>query len=207
MRLHAILDVAVAVARGWAVADLAAAFLEGGARVIQLRAKQLASSPFLQYCDALVALAASHGAQIIVNDRADLAKMSGAAGVHVGQEDLPPAEARALLGTGAVIGRSTHTAAQIDAAVAEPVDYIAVGPVFGTRTKDTGYSAVGLPLVSEAAARAKGRPIVAIGGITLENAASVIAAGASSVAVITDLVATNDPAARVAAYLTELSRL
>ena len=206
-RLHAILDVDVAAARGWRVADLAAAFLDGGAPVVQLRAKQLASGPFLDCCDQLVTLAGHYRAAVIVNDRADLAGMSGAAGAHVGQEDLPPAAARRLLGPAAIVGLSTHTTAQIDGAAAEPVDYVAVGPVFGTRTKDTGYNAVGLPLVSEAVVRAKGRPIVAIGGITLDNAREVIAAGASGVAVITDLLATNDPAARVAAYLREMSRL
>jgi thiamine-phosphate pyrophosphorylase len=91
--------------------------------------------------------------------------------------------------------------AQIDAAAAEPISYIAVGPVFGTRTKNTGYDAVGLALVAEAALRSRGRPVVAIGGITLARAPEVIAAGASSVAVISDLLTDGDPAERVAAYL------
>jgi thiamine-phosphate pyrophosphorylase len=206
-RLHAILDVDVAAARGWPVVDLARAFLDGGAPVVQLRAKRLASGPFLEYCDHIVTLAAACGATFIVNDRADLAKMSGAAGVHVGQEDLAPAAARALLGPAAVIGYSTHTVAQIEAALAEPVTYIAVGPVFGTRTKDTGYDAVGLELVTEAVRRARGRPVVAIGGITLANAASVIGAGAAGVAVITDLLSGPDPSRRVSAYLQATSQL
>jgi thiamine-phosphate pyrophosphorylase len=132
--------------------------------------------------------------------------MSGAAGVHVGQDDLPPTDARALLGSTAVIGFSTHSARQVAAAVREPVTYIAVGPVFGTTTKDTGYSAVGLDLVAAARAAAGDIPIVAIGGITLQTAPVVIAAGANSVAVIADLLEGGDPSGRVRQYLTELAR-
>lgn len=137
---------------------------------------------------------------MIVNDRADLARLSGAAGVHVGQDDLPPAAARGLLGPGAIIGYSTHSVRQIAQALREPVSYIAIGPVFGTRTKDTGYEAVGLDMVRAARAAAGDMPVVAIGGITLATAASVLAAGATSVAVISDLLAGGDPAARVASY-------
>lgn len=172
--------------------------------MIQLRAKRLASGRFLEHAEELVRAARPCGASIVVNDRVDIALLAGAAGTHVGQDDLPPAAARRLLGPGATIGRSTHTIAQIEAAAEEPVDYIAVGPVFGTRTKDTGYDAVGLELVAEAARRSRGRPVVAIGGITLERAPEVIAAGASGVAVITDLLAGGDPRARVAAYLRNL---
>jgi thiamine-phosphate pyrophosphorylase len=205
--LHAILDVDVAAAHGWEVGDLAAAFIDGGAPIIQLRAKQLPSGRFLDVCDQVVKLARSSRSRIIVNDRADLARMSNAGGVHVGQDDLAPAAARALLGKAALVGCSTHSVDQVDAALREPVDYIAVGPVFGTRTKNTGYDAVGLELVSAAAARAQGRPIVAIGGITLDTAPDVLAAGAAGVAVISDLVAHRDPAGRVAAYVAALSRL
>jgi thiamine-phosphate pyrophosphorylase len=126
--------------------------------------------------------------------------MARAAGVHVGQDDLAPAAARAIVGPDAIVGCSTHTLDQVRAALAAPVSYIAVGPVFGTRTKDTGYRAVGLDAVTAAAAAAGGVPIVAIGGITLETAPSVLAAGAASVAIIGDLLAGPDPAARVAAY-------
>jgi thiamine-phosphate pyrophosphorylase len=104
-----------------------------------------------------------------------------------------------------MIGYSTHTVAQVEAAAEEPVTYMAVGPVFGTETKATGYEAVGLALVAEAARRSRGRPVVAIGGITLERAPEVIAAGASSVAVITDLLTGGDPRARVAEYLRALA--
>jgi len=113
--------------------------------------------------------------------------MANAAGVHVGQDDLPPMAVRNLLGPAAVVGFSTHTSGQVERAAQEPISYIAIGPVFGTRTKDTGYTAVGLAQVTEAANRSKGLPVVAIGGITLETAASVWEAGASSVAVISDL--------------------
>lgn len=186
------------------MARLGAAFLDGGARVIQLRAKRLPSAPFLQHADDLVRAAAPYGAAVLVNDRVDLALVAGAAGAHVGQEDLPPAAARRLLGPEATIGYSTHTVAQIEAAADEPVSYIAIGPVFGTQTKATGYDAVGLALVAQAVRRSGGRPVVAIGGITLDRAPEVIAAGAASVAVITDLLAGGDPRARVAAYLRAL---
>jgi thiamine-phosphate pyrophosphorylase len=197
--LHAIVDVEAAGRGGWRPQDLARAFLDGGARLIQVRAKHLPSGAVLDVCDAVVPLASRYGAAVIVNDRPDLARLSGASGVHVGQDDLAPAAARAIVGPGAILGLSTHTLAQVEAARVEPVTYVAVGPVFGTRTKDTGYDAVGLELVRQAAARCGGRPIVAIGGITLETAPAVIAAGASGVAVIGDLLV-GDPAARVAEY-------
>ena len=151
-----------------------------------------------------MALARPRGASAIVNDRVDLALLAQAEGVHVGQDDLPVAEARALLGPGAIVGFSTHSVAQIDPALATPLSYIAVGPVFGTTSKETGYNAVGLELVREAVRRANGRPVVAIGGITLATAPAVIAAGASMVAVIADLLAGGDPAAAVRRYVNTL---
>ncbi len=203
--LHAILDVETAERAGWVPADLAHAFLDGGATWIQIRAKRLSSAAFLELCDAVVRHAEAHRATVIVNDRVDLALLSSAAGVHVGQDDLTPAAVRRLLGSGAIVGYSTHTTDQFEAALLEPVSYIAVGPVFGTSTKETGYEAVGLELVSAAAARAHGRPLVTIGGITLDRVPDVIAAGASAVAVIADLLAGNDPAKRVAAYIRVLN--
>lgn len=205
VRLHAIVDVETADRAGWTATDLAQAFLDGGARLIQIRAKTLPSGSFLDICDAVVQRASAYGASIIVNDRADLAKMAGAAGVHVGQDDLTPQAARRLLGPDAIVGYSTHTIEQIEHAVVGPALYIAVGPVFGTVTKDTGYAAVGLELVSAGVARAGGRPVVAIGGVTLERAPSAIAAGASAVAVIGDLLSTGDPAQRVRSYLEALA--
>lgn len=204
-RLHAIVDTDLAVRAGWAPIDLARAFLDGGARLIQLRAKQLSSAAFLDLADAAVGLAHSYRANVIVNDRADIALMSAAAGVHVGQDDLPPSAARRLLGNGALIGLSTHSVAQVERALREPISYVAVGPVFGTRSKDTGYEAVGLELVGGAARQAGELPVVAIGGITLENAGSVIEAGATSIAVISDLLVGNDPRGRTQAFLQRLT--
>jgi len=145
-------------------------------------------------------------ASVIVNDRADLAAMAKAAGVHVGQDDLAPDEARHLVGPDRIVGFSTHTIPQIEAAIREPISYLAVGPIFGTTTKETGYSAVGLALVSTAARLAGSIPVVAIGGITIDTAESVLQAGAASVAVIGDLLAQGNPQGRVAAYLQRLER-
>jgi thiamine-phosphate pyrophosphorylase len=201
--LYAVLDAEVARAHGWTVPDLARAVLDGGATLLQVRAKTLPSSEFLQACRDVVALASPYAATVIVNDRADLAVLAGAGGVHVGQHDLAPADARAIAGAGRIVGVSTHTRAQIDRAATAPVDYIAVGPIFSTATKDTGYAAVGLDLVGHA--HATGRAVVAIGGITLERAASVVRAGATSVAVITDLLTGGDPSARTRAFLAAIS--
>jgi thiamine-phosphate pyrophosphorylase len=203
--LCAIVDTDAAARAGWPAADLAKAFLDGGARFLQIRAKSLASGPFLDLCDSVVALARPVDGVVIVNDRVDLARLSGAAGVHVGQDDLAPSLARAQLGEAAIIGYSTHTIAQLEAAAAEPATYTAVGPVFGSMTKDTGYDAVGLGLVTAAVRIVPGRPVVAIGGVTLDNAASVIAAGAASVAVIGDLLREGRPDARVRAFLKVLA--
>lgn len=205
-RLHAIVDVALAVRAGWTPIDLARAFFDGGATVVQLRAKQLDSSAFLDLADVAVRLAHSYQGSIIVNDRVDIALISGATGVHVGQDDLPPAAARRLLGDDAIIGLSTHTIHQIEDAVGERVNYVAVGPVFGTRSKETGYDAVGLDLVATAARMAHDKAVVAIGGITLENSQSVISAGAAAVAVISDLLVGGDPRARTEAFVRRLEQ-
>jgi thiamine-phosphate pyrophosphorylase len=120
----------------------------------------------------------------------------------VGQDDLPVEIVRGLLGRDAIVGLSTHDRPQVDAALATSASYVAVGPVFGTSTKDTGYEPRGLDLVRYAAGR--GKPIVAIGGITLERAPEVMAAGASAVAVISDLLTGDDPEARARAFLAAL---
>jgi thiamine-phosphate pyrophosphorylase len=189
------------------VIDLASAFVAGGATLLQLRAKDAPGGWFLETAAAMVAMAHRQGARVMVNDRADIALLSGADGVHVGQEDLDAHRIRELVGPEAIVGLSTHTPAQLDAALECPVDYVAIGPVFGTTTKATGYEGLGLELVSRAAATAsrRGRPLVAIGGITLATAPSVLRAGASAVAVITDLVAGGEPAARIRAYLAHLT--
>ena len=199
------MDVEVASRAAWRPVDLAHAYLDGGATLIQVRAKQLDSSAFLDLADSIVDLGRSYNAAIIINDRADIALMSGAAGVHVGQHDLPPAAVRGLLGGHAIVGLSTHDDDQIERAVRESISYLAVGPVFGTGTKDTGYDAVGLELVRTAARMAGALPVVAIGGITLENARSVIDAGATSVAVITNLLAGTDPRRRTEAFVKRLT--
>lgn len=148
------------------------------------------------------------GALVVVNDRADIARLAAADGVHLGQDDLEPASARRILGARAVMGISTHSRAQVAEALRLPVDYIAVGPIFGTSTKDTGYRPSGTGLVTEAASAlrefADRRPLVAIGGITLERAPELLAAGAQSVAVISDLLSTGNPEARVRAFLQAL---
>lgn len=208
-RLNAIIDTGVASRHTHDPVDLARAYWDGGARFLQVRAKHATSRELLTLIDAVLAALSARGAGadtiVIVNDRADVARIAGASGVHVGQEDLPPSGVRRVLAGPAIVGLSTHTPAQVAASAAEPVDYIAIGPVFGTSTKETGYDAVGLQRVRDAAAGA--RPVVAIGGITLDNAAAVIAAGAASAAVISDLLTGGDPERRVRAFLDELSRV
>jgi thiamine-phosphate pyrophosphorylase len=205
--LHVIIDVNVAARAGWTPVDLATACLEGGARVIQLRAKALAGGTFLELASQLHHLTLSGGGVLIVNDRADIARLADAEGVHVGQEDLSPAAARAILGTDAVVGLSTHTEQQIGRAVLEPISYVAIGPVFETSTKATGYAAVGLDAVKHAAtlAEPRGLGLIAIGGITLGRTRDVLRAGATGVAVITDLLDGNDPEARTRAYVSEFA--
>jgi thiamine-phosphate pyrophosphorylase len=205
--LMAIVDADVAARIGWTMTDLAAAFLSGGATLLQLRAKKAPSGWLLDAASTIVALAHQANARVIINDRSDIARLSGADGVHLGQADLPPAAVRRLVGAEAMVGVSTHTPEQINLAVGEPVTYVAIGPVFSTNTKATGYDALGLAPVRRAAgqARERGLPLVAIGGITLETAAEVIGAGATTVAVINDLVAGGDPAARIRAYLARLT--
>lgn len=201
-RVYPILDTTLAIARGHEPVDLARRYFDAGATLLQLRAKDAGGAAFLAWADAICAAGRAAGATVIINDRLDIAMMAGAHGVHVGQEDLPPAAVRAVLrGQPMQVGLSTHSVDQIAAAAGEPVDYIAIGPVFGTATKDTGYQAVGLDLVKAAAAGSAKRPVVAIGGITLGNAAAVLAAGAASVAVISDLLAGDDPGARIREYL------
>lgn len=208
-KLCAICDKEVSAAAGWPLIDLAQAFLDGGARLLQVRAKGAASGWLLDTSLAIVARARAADAIVIVNDRADIARLAGAAGVHLGQDDLGPEAARTIVGRDAVVGRSTHTADELEAALAEPIDYAAVGPVFSTPTKATGREPAGLVGVSRAAASANRRALwlVAIGGITLTLAPDVIRAGADSVAVISDLLAGGDPEARVRAYLAALDRL
>ena len=197
--LYAIADQLTAERCGWTVAALARAFLDGGARLLQLRATAAGSGQLLAWCDDVVAAARPLGARVIVNDRADVARLAGAGGVHVGQTDLHAAAVRRQLPPGAAVGISTHSPAEVDRSAHEPVSYVAVGPVYGTATKRAGRDPVGLELVRYAA-RAQSRPVVAIGGITLERAPDVLAAGASAVAVVSDLLRGGDPVRRAGAY-------
>ncbi len=196
--VYAILDTDVLAARGLAPLDVCEVWIEAGVRLIQLRAKTMPSGEMLTLAEALVARTHAAGATFIINDRADVAAQCGADGVHVGQDDLAPADVRVVVGARAVVGLSTHTDAQAAVAVTQPVSYVAIGPVFGTRTKDTGYDAVGLAQVARAAAtaHAAGKPLVAIGGITLEHAGRVLEAGADGLAVISDLVGQDLPSTR-----------
>ena len=205
--LNAIVDVDASVRAGWRPLDVAKAFLAGGARFLQLRAKSAGGAELLALAAAIVELALPEGADLIVNDRADVARLAGAAGVHVGQDDLSPHDVRMIIGDHASVGLSTHTVEQVGRALDQPVSYLAIGPVFGSVTKSTGYDRVGLVMVGEAARRARGRsvPLVAIGGITLLTARSVIDAGADAVAVVGDLLTTGNPEARVRDYLRALA--
>ena len=205
-RLYAIVDAEVCARAGWLPRDLGRAYLAGGARLLQLRAKTLGSGDFLELAAIIAEDVAAAGGALIVNDRADVAALAGAAGVHVGQEDLRPEDVRLVTGDEAIVGLSTHTTIQIDEALNAAISYLAIGPVFGTTTKDTGYAAVGVQMVADAVARASrvSMPVVAIGGITLSTAPRVIAAGAASVAVITDLMVGN-PETRVREYLALLA--
>jgi thiamine-phosphate pyrophosphorylase len=216
--LYAILDADVAARAGWTLLDLASACLAGGAMVLQVRAKTAAGGWLLDTAAAIVERAHQSGALVLVNDRADIARLAGADGVHVGQDDLTPAAARTVVGNAALVGLSTHTPDHIAAALEQPISYLAIGPVFGTSTKSTGYDAVGLAGVRRARESLEAREtvnrtrrpplpvisLVAIGGITLDTATDVLRAGAGSVAVISDLLSTGDPEARVRAYVDRL---
>jgi thiamine-phosphate pyrophosphorylase len=172
----------------------------GGATLIQLRDKWATPREFYNEALDAVRVARRFGVRVIVNDRVDIALAVGADGVHLGQDDLPADKARALVGEGRIIGFSTHSLKQALEASDAPVDYIAIGPVFGTTTKDDPDPAVGLEAIAEIKRRAS-KPLVAIGGITLDRARSVIDAGADSLAVISDLYAAGDITGRVRAFL------
>jgi thiamine-phosphate pyrophosphorylase len=204
--LYPIIDIDICRLRGMDPLRLANACMSGGVRFLQVRQKgtEAGGAAWLETVRAIVHAARPLGATVIVNDRADIAAMAGADGVHVGQDDMSPADARAIAGSGAILGLSTHTPEQVDAALAGTVDYIAVGPVFLTRTKDTGYDTRGLELVRRAAGR--GTPVVAIGGITLANGREVLAAGADSLAIISDLMTDTDVATRVRQFLSSCHR-
>jgi thiamine-phosphate pyrophosphorylase len=182
---YPILDTETAARRGVDPVDAAARILEGGARLLQLRHKGFFSREAFEQAREIAALCRSADARFVVNDRADIAKLLGA-GLHLGQDDLPPADARRVLGDGALLGFSSHNEAQLRAAAEEPVDYLALGPIFETSTKLNPDPVVGLDELRRLRTFSP-LPVVAIGGITRANARSVMEAGADSVAVIGDL--------------------
>jgi thiamine-phosphate diphosphorylase len=176
--------------------ELGDRMLAGGARLLQLRWKSAGSGALVRAARDLGRRARERGALFVVNDRADVALAADADGVHLGQDDLPAADARRLLGPDRVIGLSTHTVEQAIAADAAEVDYLGFGPIFATETKATGYDPRGLETLTSVRAAVR-RPIVAIGGIRLESAPSVLRAGADAVAMISELARAADPTTAV----------
>jgi thiamine-phosphate pyrophosphorylase len=156
----------------------------GGATLAQLREKNLSPREFFKQAEEAMRAARQHGVRIIINDRADIALALKADGVHLGQDDLPPDAARRLLGNKAIIGFSTHSVEQAIRAARLPLDYVAIGPIFATSTKKNPDPAVGLSVLLQVRKAVAEMPLVAIGGITRENAADILAAGADSVALI-----------------------
>lgn len=161
--------------------------IDGGASFLQLRDKTATPAAFYESAVAVIQYARPLGVRVIINDRVDIALAARADGVHLGQHDLPPDEARKLLGNNAIIGFSTHTLEQAIEAVKLPVDYIAFGPTFPTGTKENPDKVVGLELLSKVRLIISKMPLVAIGGINSNNLSSVLATGADSAAVISDL--------------------
>ena len=158
--------------------------VRGGARLIQLREKDHGAGRWIDDARDALAAARDGGAKLIINDRVDVAMVIGADGVHLGQDDLPPAEARKLLGPDKIIGFSTHSLEQALAAIELPVDYIGVGPIFATRTKTAADPVVGTELLSTIRKAAGGVKIAAIGGISADSLLSVLNAGADSAAMV-----------------------
>ncbi len=179
------------MAQGRALAELTAAAAQGGADVIQLRAKELTTRELIEEARRCLLVTKAAGVPLIINDRADVARVVGADGVHLGQDDLPVAAAREILGPGRVVGQSTHGVEQALAGAAEGADYLGFGPLFSTPTKP-GYPPVGLGVVRQVVA-AVHIPIVAIGGIEQRNLDSVLEAGAHCVAVVRAVCAAPDP--------------
>jgi thiamine-phosphate pyrophosphorylase len=183
--------------------DCAQELAAAGVRLLQYRDKSAGARDLLGTSRELVSSLNSCGCSLIVNDRSDVAVLAGAAGVHVGQDDLDPEQARAVVGAEMWVGVSTHDLEQFRRAAATSADYVAVGPIFSTTSKANPDPVVGLELLRQVRPLTH-KPIVAIGGITLERAASVIASGADSVAVIRDVVCAAKPAQRARLFLDTL---
>lgn len=181
----------------------AAAAVGGGAAVVQVRMKRASAREVLEVARRVFGLARGR-ALVIVNDRADLALLAGADGVHVGDLDLPPAEARRLVGEGLLVGRSCRTLEDARRALSEGADHVGFGPVFATRTKEIAVPPRGLEALRQVA-ESLPAPVVAIGGITLETAAEVARAGAAAAAVVEDLFARGDVGERARALAARLA--
>lgn len=165
----------------------------GGARIVQLRAKHASDQKQLEWAQAIRIGTRQTNTLFFVNDRFDIALLAGADGVHLGQEDLAPERLPREVRKKLYVGRSTHDLAQAERALHEGVDYIAFGPIFGTQSKVSSYAAQGTRALQEIVARVAPLPVVAIGGITLDNAAEVLQAGAKSLAVISAIANASDP--------------
>jgi thiamine-phosphate pyrophosphorylase len=174
--------------------------VRGGARLIQIRDKSTPIQDLLKDLRRCVDFAASRGITLIVNDRCDLALSCGAMGVHLGQDDLPPEAARKIFGRRKIIGYSAHSLAQVRKAQLLPIDYIGFGPVFPTATKCDAAPAAGLQHLAKAC-KASVLPVVAIGGIDLDQVQEVLRAGASSAAVISALMKAKNLARRMECFL------
>lgn len=194
---YAIIDAGVSTAKGLAVREYSESLRAAGVSLLQYRDKSGTPQEVLRNAAILAEAFAGTGCTLIMNDRSDLALLAGFHGVHVGQDDLPPDDARIVLGPKKIVGVSTHSDEQVIAANASSADYIAIGPVFATGTKLNAEPVVGLEGVRRARALTA-KPLVAIGGITRENARSVLDAGADSVAVISGLFVPGESIEKVA---------
>lgn len=185
-------------------AEVIRAALEGGVRLVQYRDKDLPDSGFEREARAALELCRRHGALLLVNDRVHVALGIGADGVHLGQEDMPPAEARRILGPKAIIGLSTHDRKEVLAAQDQPVDYVNIGPMFPTATKDHArYGTLGLETVLELA-RLSRHPFTTMGGIKRSHLRALFARGVETVAMVTEISLAHDPAERVRELLAEI---
>lgn len=198
LRLYLVTD--QALSRGRTLPDVVAAAVQGGVTCVQLREKDLPTREFLAQALALKALLGPLGIPLVVNDRVDVALACGAEGVHLGQSDMPPDEARRLLPPQVFIGWSVETPEDLKRSAMLPVDYLGVSPVFATPTKTDTKAPWGLAGLRSIRALT-GLPLVAIGGIQLGNAAEVMAAGADGLAVVSALCSADDPAAAARALL------
>ena len=197
--LYAILDPEQIGER--AVEDVLSELLHAGVKMLQLRAKALGGKDFLALAKLARSQTETYNCRLIVNDRVDVAMLCNADGVHLGQEDLPLEVGRRLLGN-TIIGISTHNIEQACQAQTGGADYIGFGPMFGSQTKDTGYSARGVDMLTEIRATVT-IPIVAIGGINEQNVSQVWRAGADSAAIISDILASRDLTAKIDRILSQ----